>query len=197
MKKLIKLFVCLVLLTLMILVNVGYASTHKWWMIGGKISFGKWTHKVVYEWRADEKDIYLFYGQYSVDYRIAKNLYLGGAFRELIHKRSNYKEHRPMLNLTWKEGIFKNRSRMSFRGREKGKEDVFRFRNKTIIYLAKPFYVAAELFVEEHKKGFYRDRRYMGFDFGIINFFWMWQETLKGKEVEKIKVFGIYGVIRF
>lgn len=181
-----RIYLGLLMLVFLFSASMVFADEHQWWMVGGKAKTGKYSHAVTYEWRATEGEIYLFYGQYTLTRKLSDNFSAGVAFRELFHMKSDYQEHRPMVNFIAKTGIFKNRSRLSWRGKM-GKDDHWRFRNKTTISLIGPFYYAFELFVEPGK-GMYRHRKVFGAKFSVLNLFLLRQET----EGKGINVFGCY-----
>lgn len=82
-------------------------------------------------------------------------------------------EHKPMLNLTYVNGIFKNRARITLRIK-KG-QDIWRIRNK--VTLAKAFwFVAFESFYE--KSRWFRNRYYVGINVNeILSIFILRQHT--------------------
>ena len=103
-------------------------------------------------------DMYYKHIHFDWHHKLSQHLTLTFSERESYIKKAAWKvEHKPMLNLAYKNGILKNRARVTLRIRE-GK-DVWRFRNK--ITVASAFwFVAFEAFFEKGR--WFRERYYAG-----------------------------------
>ena len=105
-----------------------------------------------------KEDVYYKHIHFDWHHKLSQHLTLTLSERESYIKKSVWKvEHKPMLNLTYENGILKNRVRITLRMREG--EDIWRFRNK--ITLTPAFwFIAYEAFFEEGQC--FRNRYYVG-----------------------------------
>lgn len=103
-------------------------------------------------------DVYYKHIHFDWHHKLNRYFTLTLSERESYIKKATWKvEHKPMLNLTYRKGIFKNRVRTTLRIREG--RDVWRFRNK--ITVASTFwFVAFEAFFEKGR--WFRERYYAG-----------------------------------
>ena len=157
------------------------ADTHNWHQF--KIEHK--TKNISIGWNYEQRGfetVYYRHQQFDLLFKAGTKFWIGGTFRQIFINP----EYRPMFNIIYKDPNFKNRTRITHR--IKNGDNLWRFRNKTTIVLVKPFYVAHEFFMEQGKKGFYRNRDYMGIDIGMFDFFWMIQTT----EGKSIHVIGTY-----
>lgn len=91
-------------------------------------------------------------------YGLSRHLTLTFSERESYIKKAGWRvEHKPMINLTYKNGIFKNRARVTLRIREG--MDIWRFRNKTTL-TPSFWFIAFETFCEKGR--WFRNRYYIG-----------------------------------
>lgn len=103
-------------------------------------------------------DTYYKHIHFDWHHKLSRHLTLTLSERESYIKKAGWKvEHKPMLNLTYEGGTFKNRSRVTLRIKE-GK-NVWRFRNKITLTPAFCF-IAFEAFFE--KGQWFRNRYYFG-----------------------------------
>lgn len=103
-------------------------------------------------------DMYYKHIHFDWHHRLTQDLTLTLSERESYIKKVVWKvEHKPMLNLTYKNGIFKNRARITLRIKEG--QDVWRFRNKIIVASAF-WFIAFEAFFEKGR--WFRERYYAG-----------------------------------
>ena len=103
-------------------------------------------------------DAYYKHIHFDWHHRLSRYWILTLSERESYIKKAAWKvEHKPMFNLTYEDGILKNRARATLRIRE-GK-DVWRFRNKIIVASAF-WFIAIEVFFEKGR--WFRNRYYIG-----------------------------------
>lgn len=103
-------------------------------------------------------DTYYKHIHFDWHHKLSRHLTLTFSERESYIKKATWKvEHKPMLNLTYENGILKNRVRVTLRIREG--EDIWRFRNKIIVTPAF-WFIALEAFFEEGR--WFRNRYYVG-----------------------------------
>ena len=103
-------------------------------------------------------DMYYKHIHFDWYHKLSRYFTLTRSERESYIKKTTWKvEHKPMLNLTYENGILKNRTRITLRIRED--EDVWRFRNKIIVTPAF-WFIAFEVFFEEGR--WFRNRYYIG-----------------------------------
>jgi len=103
-------------------------------------------------------DMYYKHIHFDWHHRLNQHLTLTLSERESYIKKAAWKiEHKPMLNLTYQNGILKNRARVTLRIREG--QDIWRFRNKVMVSSAF-WFVAYEAFFEEGQ--WFRNRYYIG-----------------------------------
>lgn len=103
-------------------------------------------------------DTYYKHVHFDWHHKLSRHLTLTFSERESHTKKTMWKvEHKPMLNLTYKDGILKNRARVTLRIKE-GK-NVWRFRNKITITPAF-WFIAFEAFFEA--RCWFRNRYYIG-----------------------------------
>lgn len=104
------------------------------------------------------EDTYYKHIHFDWHHRLNQHLTLTISERESYIKKATWKvEHKPMVNLTYQNGVFKNRVRTTFRIREG--ENIWRFRNKITVTPAF-WFVAFEAFFE--KGQWFRSRYYVG-----------------------------------
>ena len=139
-------FICL-------LVTPAFSQLHYWNTSAIKAgNFG-----VDVEIRVTE-DIYYKHIHFDWHHKLNQRLTLTLSERESYIKKTVWKvEHKPMLNLTYQNGILKNRARVTLRIREG--QDIWRFRNKITISSAF-WFLAHEAFFEKGK--WFRNRYYVG-----------------------------------
>ena len=105
-------------------------------------------------------DTNMYYKHIHFDWhhKLSRDLTLTLSERESYIRKATWEiEHKPMVNLTYKNGIFKNRGRVTLRIKEG--RDVWRFRNKLTV--AQSFwFMAFEAFYE--KGQWFRNRYYAG-----------------------------------
>jgi len=103
-------------------------------------------------------DTYYKHIHFDWHHKLSQHLSLALSERESYIKKTTWKvEHKPMLNLTYRNGILKNRARATLRIKE-GK-DVWRFRNK-ITMTPSFWFIAIEAFFEKGR--WFRNRYYVG-----------------------------------
>lgn len=103
-------------------------------------------------------DTYYKHIHFDWHHKLSQHLILTFSKRESHIKKATWKvEHKPMLNITYKNGILKNRIRVTLRIKEG--RDIWRFRNKITVALAF-WFVAFEVFFE--KGQWFRERYYAG-----------------------------------
>ncbi len=142
----------------------------------------------------DKKEYYQHF-EAQMDFNVySDQFYLGIGFRTIdIEVDGEWvKEHRPMINATFKYKRFKNRSRVTYRIKPVG-DNIWRFRNKISLTLMKPIYIAYEIFADYGKPLFYRNRMSAGVKYGFANIFYLF-ETISG---ETKHVIGTYFKVRF
>ena len=135
-------------------------------------------------------DMYYKHIHFDWRHKLNQHLILTFSERESYIKKATWKvEHKPMLNLTYRKGIFKNRARATLRIRE-GK-DVWRFRNK--ITLTPAFwFLAYEAFFEKGR--WFRERYYAGINVSKnLSAFLLRQQTGD----EGIWIIGTKMIVRF
>lgn len=77
-------------------------------------------------------DTYYKHVHFDWHHKLSRHLTLTFSERESYIKKTMWKvEHKPMLNLTYENGLFKNRARVTLRIKED--RDVWRFRNKITV----------------------------------------------------------------
>ena len=104
------------------------------------------------------EDMYYKHVHFDWHHRLNQHLTLTFSERESYIKKATWKvEHKPMLNLTYQNGIFKNRVRATLRIREG--RDIWRFRNK-ITVTSSFWFIAFETFFEKGR--WFRNRYYIG-----------------------------------
>ena len=105
-----------------------------------------------------DADMYYKHVHFDWHYKLGRDWTLTLSERESYIKKTEWKvEHKPMLNLTYVNGIFKNRARVTLRIKEG--QDIWRIRNK--VTLARAFwFVAFESFYEKGR--LFRNRYYIG-----------------------------------
>lgn len=130
-------------------------------------------------------DTYYKHIHFDWHLKLSRHLTLTFSERESYIKKATWKvEHKPMLNLTYENSIFKNRARMTLRIKED--KDAWRFRNK-ITMTSSFWFIAFEVFIEEGI-GWFRNRYYIGINANkSLGAFLMRQHT----EGEGIWVIGI------
>lgn len=105
-----------------------------------------------------KQDLYYKHIHFDWNLKLSPNFTLTFSERESHIKKKAWKvEHKPMLNLTYENGVFKNRSRVTLRIRED--QDIWRFRNKITVTPAF-FFIAYEAFFE--RGHWIRNRYYLG-----------------------------------
>ena len=148
-------------------------------------------------------------GNFGVDaeIRMAENMYykhihfdwhqeLNQHFSLIISQRESYikkgiwkVEHKPMLNLVYKNGSIKNRIRVTLRIKEG--ENIWRFRNKITASVVGWFF-ACEVFFE--KGNWFRNRYYIGANLSENLSVFIMRQITKG---EGVWVFGTKMIARF
>ncbi len=137
-----------------------FGEIHSW--NSGMVKYGlsdKFTLAGSGEIRFTGPDFYYSHIHVDLDYRLSRNFTIGVSERESYLYGTGEVEHKPMVNFKADFGFIKNRARVTWRIKE-GK-NVIRFRNKTTVTFGDAF-IAYELFIEEGKKGLYRNRYYVG-----------------------------------
>ena len=105
-----------------------------------------------------DADMYYKHVHFDWRHKLNKYLTLTLSERESYIKKTTWKvEHKPMLNLTYENGVFKNRVRATLRIKEG--QDVWRFRNKLTV-TPSFWFVAFESFCEKGR--LFRNRYYAG-----------------------------------
>lgn len=105
-----------------------------------------------------KEDVYYKHIHFDWHHKLSQYLTLTLSERESYIKKVVWEvEHKPMLNLTYKNGILKNRARITLRIKEG--RDIWRFRNKIIITPAF-WFIAIEAFFERGQ--WFRNRFYIG-----------------------------------
>lgn len=123
-------------------------------------------------------DTYYKHIHFDWHHTLSENLTLTLSERESYIKKAVWKvEHKPMFNLTYKNGIFKNRARVTLRIKEG--QDIWRFRNKIVLTPAF-WFVAIEAFFEEGR--WFRNRYYIGANVKSLSVFLLRQYT-RGKRL--------------
>jgi len=113
-------------------------------------------------------DMYYKHIHFDWHHKLSRYFTLTLSERESYIKKTTWKvEHKPMLNITYKNGTLKNRARVTLRIKEG--QDIWRFRNKVTITPAF-WFIAFEAFLEEGQ--WFRNRYYVGVNvsknFGIF-----------------------------
>lgn len=135
-------------------------------------------------------DTYYKHIHFDWHHKLSRHLTLTLSERESYIRKAGWKvEHKPMLNITYENGIFKNRVRVTLRIKEG--QDIWRFRNKTTATPAF-WFVAIEVFFERNR--WFRNRYYVGINASkTLSAFLMRQHT----EDEGIWVIGTKLIARF
>lgn len=135
-------------------------------------------------------DMYYKHIHFDWHHKLNRYFTLTLSERESHIKKTTWKvEHRPMLNLAYKNGVLKNRSRVTLRIREG--ENIWRFRNKITVTPAF-WFLAHEAFFEKRK--WFRNRYYVGANVSKnLSIFFIRQQT-RG---EGIWVVGTKLIVRF
>lgn len=124
-------------------------------------------------------DMYYKHIHFDWHHKLNSCLTLTFSERESYIKKTTWKvEHKPMLNLTYENGIFKNRARVTLRIKEGG--DVWRFRNKITVTPAF-WFVAFEAFYEMGR--WFRMRYYIGTKAGKILSIFLMRQITNGKGI--------------
>jgi len=103
-------------------------------------------------------DMYYKHIHFDWYHKLSRHLTLTFSERESYIKKTAWEvEHKPMLNIAYQNGIFKNRMRVTLRIREG--RDIWRFRNK-ITLMPSFWFIAFEAFYEHGQ--WFRNRYYFG-----------------------------------
>jgi uncharacterized membrane protein len=103
-------------------------------------------------------DMYYKHIHFDWHHKLSQHLTLTLSERESYIKKTTWKvEHKPMFNLTYINGVLKNRARITLRIKEG--QDIWRFRNKMTITPAF-WFIAIEMFFEGGQ--WFRNRYYAG-----------------------------------
>ena len=119
-------------------------------------------------------EMYYKHIHFDWHHRLSQYLTLTLSERESYIRKAGWKvEHKPMLNITYENGILKNRARVTLRIKEG--QDIWRFRNKITMTPAF-WFIAYEAFFEEGQ--WFRNRYYAGVNVSkSLSTFFMRQNT--------------------
>ena len=135
-------------------------------------------------------DMYYKHIHFDWHHKLSRHLTLTFSERESYIKKTEWKiEHKPMISFTYKNGIFKNRARMTLRIREG--MDIWRFRNKTTL-TSSFWFIAFEAFRERGR--WFRNRYYAGANVGKCLSLFLMRQVTRG---EGIWIIGTKLMARF